>query len=177
MSEVSWWSCLRVCVFVCPYVWLSVREHSSRTTRPIFTSFVHVTYGRDSVLLWQRCETLCRLHVYPILWTTSCLHIVASNRQRQKWRTVKVFQKGTPSIPILPCCSAASFRGNPKVCKMIFCTTPKANKKLSYRRGTARCVVSIEILPIATQQCRNYLYKSWPNRWYEVGDLVWGNAW
>jgi len=27
-------------------------------------------------------------------------------------------------------------------------------KKLSYRRGTARCVVSIEILPIATQQCR-----------------------
>jgi len=24
------------------------------------------------------------------------------------------------------------------------------NKKLSYRRGTARCVVSVEILPIAT---------------------------
>jgi len=35
-------------------------------------------------------------------------------------------------------------------------------KKLSYRRGTARCVVSVEILPIATQQCRNYLYDmSW----------------
>ena len=32
------------------------------------------------------------------------------------------------------------------------------NKKLSYHRGTARCVVSIEILPIAKQQCRNYLY-------------------
>jgi len=27
------------------------------------------------------------------------------------------------------------------------------NKKLSYRQGTARCVVSVEILPIATQQC------------------------
>ena len=54
----------------------------------------------------------------------------------------------------------------------------KGNKKFSYRRGTARYVVSIEILPIATQQCRNYLYdKSWPNRWYEVGDLVGGNAW
>ena len=52
------------------------------------------------------------------------------------------------------------------------------DKKLSYRRGTARCVVSIEILPVATQQYRNYLYdKSWPNRWYEVGDLVGGNAW
>jgi len=34
----------------------------------------------------------------------------------------------------------------------------KEDKKLSYRRGTARCVVSIKILPIATQQCRNYLY-------------------
>ena len=34
----------------------------------------------------------------------------------------------------------------------------KYNKKLSYRRGTARCVVLIEILPTATQQCRNYLY-------------------
>ena len=32
------------------------------------------------------------------------------------------------------------------------------NKKLSYRRGTARCAVSVEILPIATQQCRNCLY-------------------
>jgi len=36
--------------------------------------------------------------------------------------------------------------------------TASFNKKLSYRRGTAQCVVSIEILPIATQQCRNYLY-------------------
>jgi len=36
--------------------------------------------------------------------------------------------------------------------------TASINKKLRYRRGTARCVVSLEILPIATQQCRNYLY-------------------
>jgi len=32
------------------------------------------------------------------------------------------------------------------------------NKKLSYRPGTAQCVVSVEILPTAMQQCRNYLY-------------------
>jgi len=39
---------------------------------------------------------------------------------------------------------------------------PLKNKKLSYRRGAARCFVSVEILPIATQQYRNYLYdKSW----------------
>jgi len=36
--------------------------------------------------------------------------------------------------------------------------TRRHYKKLSYRRGTARCVVSIKILPIATQQCRNYSY-------------------
>ena len=32
------------------------------------------------------------------------------------------------------------------------------NKKLSYHRWTILSVVSVEILPIATQQCRNYLY-------------------
>ena len=51
------------------------------------------------------------------------------------------------------------------------------NKKLSYHRVTARCVLSVAILPIATQQCRNYLYdKSWPNWWYKVGGLVGGNV-
>jgi len=36
------------------------------------------------------------------------------------------------------------------------------HKKLSYCRGTARCVVSVEILLTVTQQCRNYLYdKFW----------------
>jgi len=51
------------------------------------------------------------------------------------------------------------------------------NKKLNYRRVTARCVLSVVILPIATQQCRNYLYdNSWPNWWYEVGGFVGGNV-
>jgi len=51
------------------------------------------------------------------------------------------------------------------------------NKKLSYRQGTAKCIVSVEILPIATQQCRNYLYdKSWTNRSYEVGGIQWADV-
>jgi len=50
-------------------------------------------------------------------------------------------------------------------------------KKLSYRWGTARCVVSVEILLIAVQQCRNCLYdKSWTNRSYEVGGLRWADV-
>jgi len=51
------------------------------------------------------------------------------------------------------------------------------DKKLSYHRGTARCVVSVEVLPIAMQQCRNYLYdKSWTNLSYEVGRLQWADV-
>jgi len=68
-----------------------------------------------------------------------------------------------------------------RLCKKLhvscFVFTTLVNKKLSYRRVTARCVVSVEILPITTQQCRNYLYdKYWPNRWYEVGGLVGGSV-
>jgi len=42
--------------------------------------------------------------------------------------------------------------------RLIYSNEPTTNKKLSYRRVTARCVVSVEILHIATLQCRNYLY-------------------
>jgi len=42
--------CLSVCLSVCG---LYVRDYIFRTTRPIFTKFfVHVTYGRGSVLFW-----------------------------------------------------------------------------------------------------------------------------
>ena len=48
----------RVCVCVC--VCVSVRDHIFRTTRPVFPKFfVPVTYGRGSVLLWRRIDTLC----------------------------------------------------------------------------------------------------------------------
>ena len=46
-------------------------------------------------------------------------------------------------------------------CRSIFPTRTalrSKHKKLSYRRVTARCVLSVVILPITTQQCRNYLY-------------------
>jgi len=46
----------------------------------------------------------------------------------------------------------------------VFALPPKENKKLSYRRGTARCVVSVEILPIATQQCKT-TSRPYDNSW------------
>ena len=60
--------CLSVCVFVC----LSVRDHIFRTAYPIFANFfVHAIYARGSVLLWRRTDTLCTSG----LWMTSYLLI------------------------------------------------------------------------------------------------------
>ena len=58
--------------------------------------------------------------------------------------------------------SAASSPTGSFFCRTVLHEWKLYYKKLSYRRGTARCVVSVEILPFATQQCRNYFYgKSW----------------
>jgi len=47
-------------VSVCLCVRVSVREHISETTCPIFTNFLgNVVYGRGSVLLWRRSDMLC----------------------------------------------------------------------------------------------------------------------
>jgi len=59
-----------------------------------------------------------------------------------------------PVTTALP--TSSIYRRNHTKCVRL--TTTLINKKLGYRRGTERCGVSIEILPIATQQCRNYLY-------------------
>ena len=51
--------------------WLSVSEHISGTTCPIFTKlFVRVIYRRSSIFLWRRCDVL------PVLWMTLCSHII-----------------------------------------------------------------------------------------------------
>jgi len=70
----------RVCLsaLVCLCVCLS--GLISETVHPISTSFVHAAYDSCSILLWQHCDTLCTL----VLWMTSCLHIMARNRQCRK---------------------------------------------------------------------------------------------
>ena len=48
--------CLSVCVCVC----LSTIISSELHVRPLaYQFFVHVTYGRGSVLLWRRSDMLC----------------------------------------------------------------------------------------------------------------------
>ena len=45
---------------------VSVCDHISGTTRPIFTKcLVHVACGRGSVLLWQHCGMLCKGKASP----------------------------------------------------------------------------------------------------------------
>jgi len=57
-----------VCVCVCLYPCGYLRNH----TRDLYKIFVHVIYGRGSVLLRRHCGTLCmRIHyVLPVLWMT-----------------------------------------------------------------------------------------------------------
>ena len=48
-----------VCVCVCECVCLSAIISSELHVRSSPNFFIHVTYGRGSVLLWQRSDTLC----------------------------------------------------------------------------------------------------------------------
>ena len=51
---------MSVSVYVCVCVCLSVHDHIFGTARPIFSKlFLHVTYDRESVLLWRRSDKLC----------------------------------------------------------------------------------------------------------------------
>ena len=48
-------ACVRACMRACVRACVSVHGHIFVTTN----FFVHVTYGRGSVLLWQPTDTLC----------------------------------------------------------------------------------------------------------------------
>jgi len=50
---MSTFVCFCLCVSVRPQGYL--RNH----TRDLYQIFVHFAYGRGSVLLWRRCDTLC----------------------------------------------------------------------------------------------------------------------
>ena len=51
--SVSVCVCLCECAFVCP------RSYLRNFTSDLHHFFVHITYGRGSVLLWRRSDTLC----------------------------------------------------------------------------------------------------------------------
>ena len=58
MGERSIVMSVSVCLYVC--VCLSAIIIFFGTTRPIFNKvFVHVNYGRGSVILWRRSDMLC----------------------------------------------------------------------------------------------------------------------
>ena len=63
------WRPQYVCLCVC--VCLSVREDISGTNERSLIIFVHVAYGRGSVLLRRRCDTLCTFEFDAILYSLS----------------------------------------------------------------------------------------------------------
>ena len=98
-------------------------------------------------------------HIHDAVWLHKSCNVMLGPQLSKKW-----------SFALQQLTVACTIAYIARWCAVL----PKENKKLSYRRGTARCVVSVKILPIATQQCRDY-DKSWPNPWYKVGGLVGGN--
>jgi len=48
-----------VCVCVCVCMFVCLRAYLQKYMSDLYQFFVHVTYGRGSVLLWRRCDTLC----------------------------------------------------------------------------------------------------------------------
>ena len=93
--------CLSVCL--CVPVCLSVREHISGTTAPIFTRFfVQVPCGSGSILLWWRCDTLCTSGFMHDMFGRSrpygdaCLPLAALRYRGEVW------------CLWMPCCKSAS---------------------------------------------------------------------
>ena len=48
-----------MCVCVCLSAFVCPRSYLRNYTSDLHQFFVHVTYGRGSVLLWQHSDTLC----------------------------------------------------------------------------------------------------------------------
>jgi len=80
-------------------VCLSVREHISRTTCPIFTEMLLMPVARSS------SGGVVMRYVLPVLWMTSCLYMMARNRRRlsdsigssmniSPWRILKLTHQG-----------------------------------------------------------------------------------
>ena len=53
--------CVCLCVFVC------LRSYLRNYTAIFAKVFVHVAYGRGSVLLWRHCDTLCTMTSYLLI--------------------------------------------------------------------------------------------------------------
>jgi len=96
----------------------------------------------------QYSQVLVRLTKNVILM---CLHREVNIGPFDVHRVVELLQRYSGSDPEKHALKDISYLERK-------CFKTRTNKKLSYRRVTARCVLSVEILPIATQQCRNYLY-------------------
>jgi len=98
-----------VCLFVCLFVGLSVRLRILKTIWPNLTKFsVLVTSGRGSVLIWRDAIR----YVLPVLWMTSCFHImqrIDQNQRRQVFRQVRQVAVPGRSLPSLTasCCRCA----------------------------------------------------------------------
>jgi len=130
-----------------------------RNQNVLITKTVGSFRAKNQLHSSSRFDTILACDGQPDRQTDGQTHDDSIHRASMASRRIRtasflaIFQ--LPNVAILMCCS---------VPEVVFeASTPwprrevSLNKKLSYRRGTARCVVSVEILPVATQHCRKYL--------------------
>ena len=157
-----------------PFVKLlwTIARPRQQATRVVKLDMWFLRFSRGQTNLYRHVN---RIHWRPISKHVARLRCVGRFDVRQiKLEGGTVLDSGA---------EGPGFKSQPRRCrvtvlgKLFTPIVPLFTKKLSYRRVTARCVLSVVILPITTQQCRNYLYdKSWPNRCNEVRGLVGGNV-
>jgi len=156
------------CCSNCQGIYISVYGSSKSSNEPVYHSPILFTITKQlSDLSWNMQARSGTLAYH--LNSQKHLSSSATSLPNHFWRRyIVVGWLGSRVISVLDSgAEGPEFKSQPRRCpvtvldKLFTPIVPlftKQHKNLSYRRGTARCVVSIEILPIATQQCRNYLY-------------------
>ena len=149
----------------CP--WKIQSEWQRTGTNGESTSMVWPTLGsRIAKEQNRKLEIPFLSHIASIVWHPACEHGFVS--LRLFYCRLVIYGQADAMLPLLGKLRYSRWRTRWLPRPEIFfnriywqpLTLPLQYKKLSCRRGTARCVVSVEILPIPTQQCRNYFTTS-----------------
>ena len=122
--------------------WLQITRHSSRSLKMVNTQCIKS--------LQRSLGTAAATHVKETAVAyTKQLSRLDIHRLGTGWRSCKLnsWQFLGPDFP------KRNLQNQCLRFAMLFSLLKVSYNKHSYRRGTARCVVSVEILPIATQQC------------------------
>ena len=137
----------RVCLSVCLYVCVSVRQHISATTWLNFTKFsVHVACGRGSGIWWYFTS-----YVLPVVWMTSS----ASEWSLRRCDAIPKQLRCTHSHRWSACDFLFDFNRN---CASISYRFRVTASYLSKRRARANTPAAVLVASCPRRQCRRVIH-------------------